>query len=200
MSANISTISSNDWSSDVENILDNIRINSKNLSEFHKRNYFYYKSLLKYFKIPIIILTSVTSVVSVGLNAYIEQKSVSLTTCLLSLLSALIGSVEIYLGIQKNMEIELESSKEFLILSYNVFRILKLDRQNRSIDAQTFLNDSYNQYIKLTEQSMLIHHQKMKDLLAPIPDNLIPSFSSSSSSETQTANNDIENNSSESKI
>jgi hypothetical protein len=145
-------------------------------------------------------LTSVTSVVSVGLNAYIEQKSVSLTTCLLSLLSALIGSVEIYLGIQKNMEIELESSKEFLILSYNVFRILKLDRQNRSIDAQTFLNDSYNQYIKLTEQSMLIHHQKMKDLLAPIPDNLIPSFSSSSSSETQTTNNDIENNSSESKI
>ena len=58
----------NDWSDDIDKILNDIRINANNLSNYHKNKYYYNKGLLKYFKIPIIILTSITSINSVGYN------------------------------------------------------------------------------------------------------------------------------------
>lgn len=160
------------WSDDIENILENIRINSKNLSEHHKRCYYTYKNMLKYFKIPIIILTSITSVISVGLSTYIPQNNVSLATCLLSLSSALIGSVELYLGIQKNMEQHLESSKEYLILAYDIYKVTKLDREHRIEEPQAFLNECFNEYVKYVEQSNLVNNKKLNDQLAPVPTEL----------------------------
>ena len=45
-----------DWNDQTILILNNVRINSLNLSEYHRRNYFYYKSISNYFDIPIIDL------------------------------------------------------------------------------------------------------------------------------------------------
>ena len=63
----------NDWTDDIEKILENIRINSISLSNYHKEKYYYYKSYLKFFKLPLIILSSITSIASVGLTGYLEQ-------------------------------------------------------------------------------------------------------------------------------
>lgn len=156
------------WNTDCEDILECIRINSHNLSDYHKGRYYYYKGMLKYFKIPIIILSSITSVISVGLSSYVKQNTVSMTTCLLSLFSAIIGSIELYLGIQKTMEKELESSKQFKILSYDIYKTLNLQREHRFVNGKTYLDDKYNEYIKILEQSSLTK-QKIKDALAPIP-------------------------------
>ena len=158
-----------DWDNDIEKILESLRINSNNLSEYHKEKYYYYKGLLKYFKIPIIILSSITSVISVGLNSFVKQNTVSVIICLLSLSSAIIGSIELYLGIQKTMEIEYDTSKQFKILSYDIYKILNLKRENRNVSSKTFLDNKFNEYIRLIEQSNLIHNKKIKDALAPIP-------------------------------
>ena len=59
------------WSNDMELVLDNIRKNSLLLSEHHKKAYLYYRSYLKYFRIPTIILSALNSVISIGLSAYV---------------------------------------------------------------------------------------------------------------------------------
>ena len=105
----------NDWSDDIEKILNDIRINANNLSNYHKNKYYYYKGLLKYFKIPNFILTSITSISSVGLQSYLIQPTISMLTCILSMCSALIGSIELYLGIQKSMDL----NKKHLETFYN---------------------------------------------------------------------------------
>jgi hypothetical protein len=163
----------NDWSDDIETILNNIRINSNNLSDYHKEKYYYYKGLLKYFKIPIIILTSITSISSVGLQPYIKQQNISLLTCILSLFSALIGSIELYLGIQKSMDTELEASRNFLLLSYDIYKTLTLFRENRQKSGKSYLDEKYNEYTKLTEQANLIRNKHIKDTLTPIPQEFI---------------------------
>jgi hypothetical protein len=163
----------NDWSDDIETILNNIRINSNNLSDYHKEKYYYYKGLLKYFKIPIIILTSITSISSVGLQPYIKQQNISLLTCILSLFSALIGSIELYLGIQKSMDTELEASRSFLLLSYDIYKTLTLFRENRQKSGKSYLDEKYNEYTKLTEQANLIRNKHIKDTLTPIPQEFI---------------------------
>lgn len=181
-----------DWSEDIENILENIRINSVVLSSYHKERYYHYKGHLKYFKLPLIILSSITSIASVGLNGYMKQSTVSLTTCLLSLTSAILASIELYLGLQKNMEQELIASRNFQLLSYSIYKILSLEKNNRIEKGRLFLDEIYNEYIKLVENANLIKNKKIKDALAEIPKLYIISSNSSTSSITPKINNNID--------
>jgi hypothetical protein len=160
-----------DWTDDVEQILENIRINSVLFSNYHKQKYYIYKSYLKYFKLPLIVLSSITSIASVGLSKFISQEKVSIITCLLSLISAIIASIELYLGIQKSMENELMSSREFLLLSYDIFKTLSLNKMNRLVTGKVYLEEKFQEYKKLVENAKLIHSKKLLDALAPLPIN-----------------------------
>jgi len=180
-----------DWSEDIEKILENIRINSIVLSSYHKERYYHYKGHLKYFKLPLIILSSITSIASVGLSGYMPQTTISLTTCLLSLTSAILASIELYLGIQKNMEQELIASRNFLLLGYNIYKVLSLKTEHRVEKGRIFLDEIYNEYIKLVENANLIKSKKVKDALAEIPKlYVIPSTPSSSDVESRKNTNE----------
>lgn len=158
-----------EWTEDVERVLEAIRANSVMLSNYHKERYYYYKSYLKYFKLPLIALSSLTSIASVGLSEYVPQKSVSLITCILSLVSATIASVELYLGIQKTMETEMLTSRNFMLLAYDIYRILSLTRENRIMDGKHYLDEKYNDYSKLIENANLVKNKRIEDKLAQIP-------------------------------
>lgn len=161
-----------DWSEDIEKILENIRLNSIILSTYHKDRYYHYKGHLKYFKLPLIVLSSITSIASVGMTPYMEQGDISLLTCLLSLVSAILASIELYLGIQKNMEQELIASRNFLLLAYSIYKVLNLQVEHRVEKGRLFLDETYNEYIKLVENANLTKSKRMKDALAPIDDNM----------------------------
>ena len=64
----------NNWTSDVESLLDNIQQNCIHLNKFHKRRYFYFKNIISYFRIPTIVISSIASVAAVGLGSYSNQK------------------------------------------------------------------------------------------------------------------------------
>ncbi len=181
-----------DWKLDIENILEKIRINSVILSEHHKERYYHYKSYLKYFKLPLIVLSSVNSIIAVGLTQYLEQDQISMLTCLLSLSSAIIGSVEMYLGVQKNMETELIASRNFKLLAYDIFKMLNLTPENRVNNAKLFLDDKYNEYIKLIENANLTNTSKIKDVLTPLnKEFIISTISSKGSSIASTPTNEL---------
>ena len=89
------------WTSDIEEILEKMRIACLIRSKYHKKNYFKMLSLLKYFRIPIIILSSINSVFNVALTNYMSQIEISLLCCFISLITGLIGSIELFL--QRNI-------------------------------------------------------------------------------------------------
>ena len=165
----MTTTQKREWTDDVERVLEAIRYNSVTLSNYHKERYYYYKSYLKYFKLPLIALSSLTSIASVGLTEYIPQQTVSLITCILSLLSATIASVELYLGIQKAMETEMLTSRSFMLLAYDIYRILSLKREHRVVDGQHYLDEKYNDYSKLVENANLVKQKHIEDKLTQIP-------------------------------
>jgi len=127
-----------DWTQDIENILDKIRINSVILSTEHKNNFFHFKKILRYFRLPVIILSGINSIVSVGLQPYIDQGIISMMTCLLALICSIIGSIELYLAIQKSMENELVVSKDYYILSVDIYKTLTLTKEHRPIPAKEY--------------------------------------------------------------
>lgn len=165
---NNSNNSTNVWGSDIESILEKIRVNSVILSKAHKREYHKLKHLLTYFRIPIIIFSAFNSVMSVGLQPYITQGIISVSTCLISLIIGVISSIELYLSIQTTMELELSVSKDYYTLSVNIYKMLQLDRNNRNTDSHSFLDQNYGEYLKLFEKSNLLK-KRITDDLTPLP-------------------------------
>ena len=144
------------WSSDIETILNDVRENSVYLSQHHKKRYFYYKQVSTYFRVPTIILSSVASVASVGLTAYVDQESLSGIVCLMSLTIGIINSIELYLRIQDNLENELETSKKYYNLSIDIHKILNLSHINREGDPKKVLETYYKRYVDLVAESNLL--------------------------------------------
>lgn len=157
-----------DWTQDIESVLEHIRINSVLLSKEHKKRYFYLNEILRYFRLPVIIISGINSICSVGLTEYLEQSTISMLTCLLALLCSIVGSIELYLAIQKSMENELLASKDYYILSIDIFKTLSLSKDHRPIPAKEYLDKKYNEYVKLFENSNLIA-KKLVDKLNPLP-------------------------------
>jgi len=154
-------------STDIETLLDKIRRNSVELNYAHKKKYEKLKNKLIYFRIPTIVLSSINSVFSVGLVAYMPQQDVSIINCLISLVCGIIVSVELYLQIEKAMATEYDVSKSYYLLSIEIQKFLLTKRENRTIDCQPFLEKCYNQYCKLFENSRLLK-KSINDNLTPL--------------------------------
>lgn len=155
------------WTKDIEDILQNIRKNCVTMSKIHKNRHVSLKGTLRYFRIPIIILSGLNSVIAVGLQPYLAQGVISVATCLISLTCGIIGSIELYLAIQTQMETELIQSKEYYILGIEIYKVLNLDVTNRTVDGKLFLDDKFAIYEKLIEKSNIIN-KKYEDFLTPI--------------------------------
>jgi len=154
----------NTWSDGIEFVLSEISKNATLMSEYHKKRYYYFKGHLKYFRIPTIIFSAMNSVFSVGLQPYCPQSIISLICCFISLVCGIISSVELFLSVQATMEVELISSKDFYLLSIDIFKILSLERANRMVNANSYLDDKIQIYCKLIENSNLINEEIKHDL------------------------------------
>ena len=155
----------NDWNDSIESVLDNMRTNCITLSKLHKQRYFELQSTLKYYRLPVIILNGINSIFAVGLQPYINQGTISLTNSLIALTCGIIGSIELYFGIQKRLENDMISQRDYYLLSIDIFKTLSLDREIRPLPAKDFLEKSYNIYTKLIESSSAIARIRKDDLI-----------------------------------
>ena len=101
------------------------------------------------------------------MQSYIKQETISGITCVLSLICSVIGSIELFLAIQKRVETELISSRDYYLLAIDIQKTLLLSREHRPVPAKDYLEKVYNIYIKLTEQSNLVK-KSVKDELIDI--------------------------------
>lgn len=144
------------WSKDIEDALERIRILCLIRSKYHKNNYFKMLNRLKYFRIPIIILSGLNSVFNVALTNFLSTIEISLLCCFISLTAGLIGSIELFLQIQKNMEVDLLNAKEFYLNGIDICKTLKLAPNNRGRDGSSYLEEKFNNYSKLVESSVIV--------------------------------------------
>lgn len=159
-----------DNTADIEKLLEDIRVNAINLSLYHREQYWGYKSYSKYFRIPIIVLSSITSASSVGLQPVMDQGIISGITCLLAFVIAVMSSTEMYLKIQDQLERELNISKEYYTLGIDIYKCLSTARTHRTEDPRVYLDKKYSEYKALTESSSILKKDLRVDMLASVPD------------------------------
>jgi hypothetical protein len=148
--------SEDSWTDDIELILKNINNNADYLQEEHRKVYLHMKCQLYYYRIPIIIFSSLNSVFSVGLSLYIPQQTTSAINCLISLLCACISAVELFIGINKSLDSSLSSYHGYKLLTIKISACLKLSRLNRETHGIPFLKEILMEYSTLLEQSIVI--------------------------------------------
>ena len=163
---------SNIWSDEVNNILDKIRLNAIELSTRHRNNFHEFKSYSKYFDIPVIVVSVLSSSISITFS-FLSEKNLAITTCSISMLVAILTSVKLYLDLEQNIKIELEMSKSFHTLALDIFKVLNLKVEQRNGNGLDYLNKKYNDYIKLIETSNLLRKNLKKDFLLDIDRTLI---------------------------
>ena len=137
------------WSDDIESVLDSLRFNAAHMSEFHKEKYLAAKAKLMFFKIPIIVISGANSVIAVGLGLYVDQRVISATNCLLALTCGILGSVELFMGIQSSMELELSVSKQFYLLSIDIYKTLAINRHQRHISGKFYIEQKFQEYARI---------------------------------------------------
>jgi uncharacterized protein YdcH (DUF465 family) len=169
------------WPEDADIILENIRCNCIILSDYHKKQYFLLLSLLKYFRIPIIIISAFASVLNIGLQPFLEQQYISIICCMLSLVTGLIGSIELFLQVQKKMENELMNSRDFYLTAIDIYKVLSLEPEHRNGDGLKYLDGKFAVYCKMIENSNVLD-KSIQDQLAPIDVVVIERLSSGAGS------------------
>jgi hypothetical protein len=167
MSDDGSTLAS--WTEDINIILKSLQENTDQYQKFHKEKYRAYKARLILFRIPVIVLSSVNSVLSVGLSAYVAQDTTSVINCLMSLMCATISAVELFLGINKKMEQALMSYHGYKLLSIKLSAQLILTPEHRAEDGHEFLIGIMNEYRNLFESSNVLSKGFPDRLLRPVP-------------------------------
>ena len=161
-----------DWDGQLIDFLENIRRKSAKLSVKHTNKFFYYKSCSNFFDIPIIVMSVIVSSFGVGTGDFLEQSVISIVSCSVSMIVAILSSIKLYLNISTNTSNELDISKEFHLLSLDIQKTLSLPTELRKIEQLDFLNKSYDTFIVMLQKSSLIkaeeEQERMDNILEKI--------------------------------
>lgn len=169
------------WNNETKTILDKIRLNSIKLSNKHRATALSYEHVSRYFDIPIIVLSTISS--SLGSNEFVPEKDKNSINLFISMFVTIATSVKLYLNITSNLNQEIALSREYYVLSIDIYKNLNLPLDIRP-DPVQYLNECYSQYVKLIEQSTLNNKIKKDELLKieTMDDDMSDTLSSSSSS------------------
>ncbi len=170
----------NSWSDETEDLLERIRQNSISLSEAHRRKYHDLSTWHKWFRIPTItmgILSSSLASQPFGSTKKQAETGILVLGCVISILSA----IELYLNIHSSMDLENKMSKDFYNLGVDIYKTLRLSREERPDKGSDYLVKKYNDYVKLKEASPL--NGKLKhDLLAKLPNHSLATYNDDTTS------------------
>jgi len=172
------------WNEEIEDLLNKIRLNSIVLADRHRLNYLEFKSVSKYFDIPIIVISTLSASFSVGSQNYLKQSMISTITCGISMSIAILSSIKLYLNLDDLIKKEVDLSKSFYLLSLEIYKTLHINKDLRKQDGLEFLNKKYNDYTKLISQSELLRKRLKHDELEEI-DNRKFYFSDSDNNSTE---------------
>ena len=158
------------YTNDVDTLLEKIRVNCVLFSKAHKQRYLALEQSLKYYKLPVIVISGVSSLVAVS-QEYMPQYYITIINSVFGLCVSVICSVELYLGISVQLSKAAMLTKEFYELSIEIFKVLSMDINNRTENPMTFLESVFGRYSSLYQNKDIVKFH-IQDQLIPLNDDL----------------------------
>jgi hypothetical protein len=159
---------SDEWNIELVEFLDSIRRKSAKLSLKHTNYFFYYNRISNFFDIPVIILSTLSASFAVGTGAFIPQDIISLTNCSISMIVAILSSIKLYLNIATNKTNELDISKSFYLLAFDIEKTLYLPYELRKTPQLEYLESTYDAYTLLIQKSSLVKANEEVEMMRKV--------------------------------
>ena len=176
----------------TESVLDMVRLNSINSSDYHGYKYLWLKRTLYCYRVPIIIISACSAFIGSSSQPYLGQTTITTITTVLSLVVGIITSLELFFNVQSNMEAERKSHKDYYALSVDILEKLMAYRQknitnnvasidpdlntntdtlvvsnaNTNDELTTFTEETFKQYMRINRASSVIEDE-FEDILSP---------------------------------
>lgn len=153
----------NNLDTPVLKVLKKIHVNSVFFSIYHNKRFWIYKNVLFFiFRLPLIILSAFNSFFAVGMQDQLAQTTISMANALISLFCGIITSIELFLNLNKKMEVELTTYKSFYALSIDIYQFVEttnfnVSEPNKQKNIDDKFNEMYNRYKELVNSSNAIN-------------------------------------------
>ena len=161
-------------------LLKQIHLNSVYFSIYHNKRFWIYKNLFIAFRLPLIILSAFNSFFAIGMQDKLPQSTISMANALISLGCGILTSIELFLNLNKKMELELTTYKNYYTLSIDIYQLVQMNNFHTCDAAKMKILDEkfteiYNRYKELVSSSNAINIKQIgfKDLLEIESDILI---------------------------
>jgi len=110
---------------------------------------------------------------SVGSDAIISQEIISVITCSVSMVISILNSIKLYMKSTENSSEEQELAISYKTLALDIFKTLSLPNEDRGTDGLVYLNNIYNKYVNLVDNSSILHQMNKIDNLLVIDPKLL---------------------------
>ena len=142
-----------EWNVEEEEYLQDLSKLCQELAGKYKAYYDVYRKRQAKFKIPAIIISSVTGLASFGTSNFPEDKSnyISIGVGISSLCIALINAIESYMKIGETLSGCIQASASFQKMKESIDVELALPASERSLQGIIFLKDTFANYLKIWE-------------------------------------------------
>ena len=151
MSDNCSTDS--DWNENEEEYLKRLHYQCIEYFKHWNDKFCEYERKNKYFNIPILVISASNSLFAITLTNWLDQKYVSIINAVLSVMTAIIGSIQLFLKINEKMASAYLVSVKFNKLSLKISKEMSILRDKRLCDGKTFLNEIFNEFNDIIEKA-----------------------------------------------
>lgn len=154
-----------EWSPQHETYLKDLSILCETFGKAHNRAFVELKRKEKYFRIPSIIIGSVSGTLSVGTGIFPLdfQSKVSILVGGVSLGIAIIASIESYLKITDRLIGHLTVSKDFYKLRDDIGLELALSIDDRSANGVSFTRSCYERFEKIVSIAPFLRERRLRD-------------------------------------
>lgn len=140
-----------EWSHEQEQYLQDLKCISEELSLIHKASFRELKKKERYYRIPCIIIGSISGTMSFGTNTFPAsfQRFVSILVGGVSLSIAILQSIESYLKIGERMAGHISASQGYSKLAEDIHLELRLQIDDRCSTGISFTRACYERFEKL---------------------------------------------------
>ena len=154
------------WSDREEDFLRKLSYQSNLYYQYYNKQYYNLSNTSRKYNIPILVISSVNSLMAISLSQFIPQTFVSIANAILSATTGILGSIQLFLKINEKMSSCLIASIDFNHLYLKITKELSIDRCIRMSDGKTFLNECFNEYNQILEKAIPLE-KKINNLLSP---------------------------------
>jgi hypothetical protein len=144
----------------AETILERIKHSCYRSHILYKHRYLASRDRLTYFDVPIIVFSSVNSVLIAGGKNFINEDIIEITTCMLALATGIIQALRTFFKVDENRENCLTAYKDLFRLFCEISIILDQPRQTRGVDPQKFMADKTSEYKEIMSRAIVLEYKK----------------------------------------